>query len=223
MRRLERVIDQRMESALSLSALDVAIDLAAGNHVEGDYYEFGVYRGKSFIRACKRFTHNDRFYRHERPTHFVALDSFEGLAEPGEAAPSHYGKGAYSASEHEFVANLRTAGLDLDRVKVIRGWYRDLGPRTKESYALRKASVVYLDCDLYESARDALAFMHDLLQDGTVVVFDDFFRRVPGADAGVARAWREFLEASPGTTATLVHRFRRVAFEIRRRGTDKPE
>ena len=60
-----------------------------------------------------------------------------------------------------------------------------------------KASVVYVDCDLYESTRDVLAFIAPFLRDGTVICFDDFYNYRGRSDLGEQRAFGQFREAHP--------------------------
>lgn len=73
--KIKGFIRQRVEDALSMSALDVAIDIATGNQIEGDFLEFGVYTGQSFIGAYERFKKNCKFYKLAN-TRFFAFDSF---------------------------------------------------------------------------------------------------------------------------------------------------
>lgn len=197
-----------------MSALDVAIDLATGNQIPGDYLEFGVYRGDSFIRAYHRFKSNQRSFG--LPSmRFVALDSFAGLPESRqEGKPKQYTKGAYAASEKAFRKNLRRGRVEEGEVIVLNKWYDLLEERDKRDHGLTQAAVVYFDCDLYESTKSALDFVAGLVQDGTIFVFDDFWRHRASPDAGIRRAWGEFLQGHPGITATLVHNFRRVAFAL---------
>lgn len=81
-------------------------------------------------------------------------------------------------------------------------------------HSLTKASVIYIDCDLYESARCALKFINDLVVDGTIVVLDDYFRHKCSPNYGIRRAWEEFLFENKHLKSTMVHCFRRVAFAI---------
>jgi hypothetical protein len=208
-------VDKRLEAALSMSALDVGIDIAIGNQVKGDYLEFGVYRGLSFARAYHRFQSHDKFFTHTKDTRFFAFDSFEGLPLTEDSyAPEQYSLGAYSASKLEFFSNIKRLKVDTNKVIAIKGWYSELDDKVKEEHNLNKAAVIYLDADLYESTRDALGFCASLIQDGTIVVLDDFYRHKASPYRGVQRAFNEFLLQNDHLIATQVHNFRRVAFSL---------
>ena len=61
----------------------------------------------------------------------------------------------------------------------------------------RKAAIVYVDCDLYESTVPVLAFVVPFLRAGTIVAFDDWNCFMADPARGQRRAWREFREANP--------------------------
>jgi hypothetical protein len=173
-----------------------AFGLTGFSQVEGEYLEFGVYRGDSFINAwhAARVTgqHRMRFY---------AFDSFSGLPDPDLSSGDRGGefvKGQFSADRSVFEANLRRAGVDRSRVTVVEGYYEDTLRDTKPSdLGLDAASIVWIDCDLYSSTVCVLDFVTDLLQDGSVLIFDDWhcFRSRP--DRGEQKACAEWLARNP--------------------------
>jgi hypothetical protein len=205
---------------LEARAADFAFGLGAG-----DYLEFGVYDGSSFIQAyhAQRYAHQkalkqygflmsdqvranqERIWQTRR---FFAFDSFEGL--PDVKGPDQNGpfkRGDYSCSLDTVRTNLATAHVDLDRVSFIKGWYQDtLTPSTREAHRMQSAAIVHIDCDLYESAKVALNFITPLLQDGTVIIFDDWFQFRGHPQKGEQRAFREWLVTVPGWIATEYHK-----------------
>ena len=60
-----------------------------------------------------------------------------------------------------------------------------------------KAVVIYVDCDLYDSTVTVLDFAKDLLQKGTIMVFDDWFCFYGDPDKGERTAFKEFLALNP--------------------------
>jgi len=113
--------------------------------------------------------------------------------------------------------NLVSGGVPLDRVVFVPGWFdQTCTPATIEDHNIRKAAVIWVDCDLYSSAKSVLNFVTPLLQDGTVLVFDDWFnfRGSPRRGEQIAFAeWRETLSGytfaeyqkeGPWTVAYLV-------------------
>ena len=58
----------------------------------------------------------------------------------------------------------------------------------------RKAAVIYVDCDLYESTVPVLKFIKPFLQRGTIIVFDDWNCFHGDPDRGERRAFKEFMD-----------------------------
>lgn len=149
----------------------------AESGVEGDYLEFGVYQGSSFIMAArlarKYGLSNMRFF---------AFDSFQGLPDSeGET----FVRGTSQFSKKMLTRMLEKAGLDLGKVVVVEGFYSEsLNDGVKKDHNLRKAAIVNIDSDLYVSARDALSFLGDLVGAGTILIFDDWHTFEVSNDAG---------------------------------------
>lgn len=75
-KRLYKLIQAQMTERLNMSALEIAIDIVAGNQIEGDYLEFGVYEGYSFSRVYHQLNEKRKFYNVTTPIRFIAFDSF---------------------------------------------------------------------------------------------------------------------------------------------------
>lgn len=180
------------------------------NQIEGDYLEFGVWEGASFIAAYhavrdqrrRHFTYgyDTADYRRwkDNPPRFMAFDSFAGL--PGGTGERHvdYHRGAYQCPEDRFKANLKNQGVDLSAVLTVPGFYdKTLNADTKAKLGLRKAAMVMIDCDLYESTMPVLDFLTDLVGQGTIIIFDDWFRFRGSPEHGEQRACREWLAKNP--------------------------
>ncbi|OCR92398.1 hypothetical protein [Campylobacter fetus] len=63
-----------------------------------------------------------------------------------------------------------------------------------------KASLIYIDCDLYTSSKTVLDFIaqSDLLQDGTIIAFDDWDLYRANPNKGQRKAFKEFKEKING-------------------------
>ena len=72
---------------------------------------------------------------------------------------------------------------------------------------IKKAALIWVDCDLYESTVPVLNFITDYVQDGTIIVFDDWFSFKGNLNMGEQRAFREWLKKNPSIRATEFHRF----------------
>lgn len=180
------------------------------NQVEGDYLEFGVFRGASFADAYRSLEKNRGIVRSavkqtpamkswlNQPPRYIAFDSFAGLP-PGEAArQADYEPGAYACSESEFRANISAAGVDMSRVITVPGMYdQSLTQELKARIGLKQAALVMIDCDLYESTVPVLDFITDLVGQGTILIFHDWFRFKGSPEHGEQRACREWLARNP--------------------------
>jgi hypothetical protein len=211
-----RLVDTSGETIVSKAAT-----LLTAEQVEGDYLEFGVFAGSSFIRAHRDIERAFARYRYgtgafakddvaliqqrwER-MRFFAFDSFEGLPklEGVDRQTNDFAGGQYACTEDSFRRNLAKAGVPLDKVVTVPGWFEDsCTEATRHRLDIQKAAIVHVDCDLYSSAKTVLDFVKPLLVDGTVLVFDDWycFRGHPGR--GEQRAFHEWKETMPGWVFT---------------------
>jgi O-methyltransferase len=220
------------------TCISLAVRFVCWNQIPGDYLEFGCYSGWTLAHAfdqyqstrkavSDRLSPDDRnAFDREKPR-FFAFDSFEGLPQPRNAdhhpyLPKHWKGRGFAMSQQEFENAIRSRGVDMDDVRVVRGWYQDtLVTETKERHKLSRASIVHIDCDYYESAIVALKFVTNLVGDGTVIIFDDYnyFRGSPGL--GERKAFAEWLSLNPDIRATELARqdFDKVAFFLSMKGT----
>ena len=78
----------------------------------GDYYEFGLFRGCSFLQA---FKHTESLAI--KDTHFYGFDSFEGLpvADGIDEADSRFFEGQFACSKEDVEKNLANNGMDSSR------------------------------------------------------------------------------------------------------------
>ena len=179
---------EELRRQLTLAFERVGAD--AGGEDPGDYLEFGVYQGNSLICA-----HEALRAAALDSVRMFGFDSFEGLPETTEDAEI-WSRGQFRSDYDFTVARLREAGVDLDRTRLIRGFYEDsLTPELCEREQLRRASVVMLDCDLYTSTVEALAFCRPLIHGSTFLFFDDWHST--DESRGQQRALREFREKHP--------------------------
>jgi hypothetical protein len=193
-------------SELSNQGLSKSMGLLAAFHLlsrielEGDYLEFGVFRGDTFRNAIRAARQGYRATKERRfPGRFFAFDSFAGLPRvPSTGRGANiYAEGEFSASRAAFERNLGTL-LQRYPIEIVPGWFEEtLTPQTSQRLGLRQAAFVNIDCDLYESTVPVLRFVRPLLQTGTVLYFDDWFSQRGSMDDGEARAAREWLEREP--------------------------
>lgn len=181
--------------------------LQGSGQVHGDYLEFGVYKGDSLLKmdryvkeVVRVFGGNNGAMDNLRNMRFFGFDSFEGFPKASEIdiVPGHeawFREGALACSEADVRRRLARGGMKMDRVHLVKGFFQQtLNAETKARLGLEKASIILMDSDFYESTRDALEFVTDLLVDGTILIFDNWwmYRGHPGK--GEHRAFTEWTE-----------------------------
>jgi hypothetical protein len=189
-------------SFLSLSpetpaALLKAFKIVADRKQEptGDYYEFGLFRGFAFLKA---YEHSHKLGLDK--INFYGFDSFEGLpeAEGIDVADGRFFEGQFACSKESVEKNLMSNGMDMNRTALIKGFYEDsLTEDLRKQHDFKPASVVLMDCDLYSSTVEALTWVDNYLQDGTIILFDDWYSFGESEDLGQQKAMKEFLDARP--------------------------
>ncbi len=89
--------------------------------------------------------------------------------------------------------NLKRNKVDLKRVRLIRGWYNEtLNSETKQQLALNRAAIVHIDCDLYQSTASALEFVTDLIGEGSIIIFHDWWMYNGNPSKGEQKAFHEW-------------------------------
>lgn len=162
------------------------------NAIEGDYFEFGTWRGKTLLHAHRmkqRYGTKDLVLR--------GFDSFEGLPAHEGTPDGIWHQGQFACSEEELRRILKRGGVRDHELELVKGFYSEsLNQALDDRLAGVKAAIVYVDCDLYESTRDVLRFIRKYLVNGSIVCFDDYFNNRGAPDQGEALALREFLAAN---------------------------
>lgn len=204
-RRLYRYLRRDREYLERQLALDTILGFLVDCRVEGSYLEFGCARGSSLIDLFD----SSKGHPSLNEMKFFVFDSFEGLPAPqGLDAGDfrRYEQGEFACDLDQYKINVRNGGVDLSRVTLTPGWYdKSLNDDLKRRLPIAKASLVLIDCDLYESTVPVLNFITDYIQDGTVLLFDDWFSYKGRLDQGEARAFTEWLTRNPSIQATPYH------------------
>lgn len=144
----------------------------------GCILEFGTYCGftaRLFAKFIREF---------KLQTNLYLFDSFEGLPEIISDVDKFsyeviekkvWTKGSMSTDKgvDELIRKSLSKIIPESSIKIIKGFFEDT---LDEHLPSEKAALVHIDCDLYSSARFVLEKLieRDLLQDGGLLVFDDF-------------------------------------------------
>ncbi len=227
--RLGRVVDPfahvlRRNGAITLGheaahVLAQAFNYARSEQIPGDYAEFGVWTGRTFIEAWRVGRSLGT------PRRYFAYDSFEGLPDAeGVEDTGRFKPGEFSHSRRAFEARLRRARVPAADVEIVEGFYEhSLKP---DALQPREVAIAWVDCDLYVSTVPVLEFLTDRLSQGAILLFDDWFCFKGDPEAGEQRACSEWLARNPGITLVPWRTFNWAgqAFIVRRAegaGTDE--
>jgi hypothetical protein len=150
-----------------LNAMERLIKQVVAANIPGDLVECGVWRGgcSIFMRGVLEALGD------ERRTVWL-YDSFQGLPKPVDSSDcdlSAY-SGYLGVSLDQVQANFGMFNLLDDRVKFVKGWFRDTLPVAE----VNQIAVLRLDGDMYESTMDALNALYGKVAPGGYVVIDDY-------------------------------------------------
>lgn len=210
-RLLRRVLGIQIEPTL----IQKCASFVACEKISGSYYEFGTYQGDSFIDAYRALkngvvnrANHDRHLGCEKEyearikiwseMRFYAFDSFEGLPEltVDDTGTDDFKAGQYSYDEERFKQRISKNGVDLNRVVTVPGWFADTcSVQGADLLDLDAAAIIWIDCDLYSSACDVMNIVNRIVQDGTIIVFDDWFTHKGHPDRGVQKAFNEWRDS----------------------------
>lgn len=177
-------------------ALRKAFYLTALEQLHGDYLEFGVFTGSSFVYAL-RVSRKFRFLG-KVGTRFFGFDSFAGFGKVGED-DSHpfYLDSNFAVNEGKIIRNIKRHAKD-QKVELIKGYFENtLEGHSPSEFGIKLARVILIDCDLKVASKLALNYVKPILQAGTVIVLDDFFSYKGNSSLGTAGAFHEFIKANP--------------------------
>lgn len=156
--------------------------------VPGDTAECGVFEGAGSYLICTL----NRMVAKQHRVHHV-FDSFEGLSSPESVDGSHWTKGDLACGEESVSKNLVEFASD---VVLHKGWI----PERFSDVQGRRFSFVHIDVDLYQPTLDSVRFFYPLMNDGGVIVCDDYgFTSCPGA----TQAIDEYLADKPEKMLSL--------------------
>ena len=94
-----------------------------------------------------------------------------------------------SSLEYGFYNKLQQCVL-LNTVKI----FEILNNKLKKDIGLNKAAIVMIDCDLYASTKIVLDFITDLIDSGTIIIFDDWYSFKADPNMGEQKACNEWVE-----------------------------
>ena len=89
--------------------------------------------------------------------------------------------------------------LPSERIRMVKGFFEQTLTDYFHSLKGVKAQIVHLDCDLYSASKYVLDFLfqHAIIQDGTLLIFDDWMTSLGNPNLGQRKAVQEVLATHP--------------------------
>lgn len=182
-----------------------AFEFLKNNLVEGDVAEFGTFNGFTARMIAKAMKKN------KKQGHLHLFDSFQGFPaivsstdrQSYECRANVWRKGIFEvgAKTPVRIAKAVRKAAGKGGVSVHAGFFEET---FTQGVIQNPLALVHIDCDLYQSAKfvlDAL-LRYGLLQDGAVVMFDDYYSGRANPGLGERKAFKEFLDAASEYTAS---------------------
>jgi len=142
-------------------------------HTNGDYLEFGVFTGSSFNYAMQM--NRKLQYLGDMHTSFYGFDSFKGFGEKDVDDEHPFFKDdIFSINEKKVKKNIKKFSRGAN-YRLIDGFFEDSikGKDIKE-FNIEKSRLVLIDCDLRAPTEIALEFIKSSIQEGTIILFDEY-------------------------------------------------
>jgi hypothetical protein len=170
-----------MTSNERLFALIEAIKYITKNKIQGDIVECGVWKGGSMLAAAECL-----IQQNDKSRNLYLYDTYEGMSEPSELDETYYNEKAESllSSNTDRSKNLVWAYSALDEVKntmSLSSYSPDLIHYVKvkvedtiPNIIPKKIALLRLDTDWYESTKHEMEHLFPLLQNGGVLIIDDY-------------------------------------------------
>ncbi len=180
-----------------IAALKKAFFFVNLDDVPGDYVEFGVFQGTSFVSALR--AHLITRTNAAQARTFWGFDSFQGLryTSEGDRHPS-WTEGEFKADYERTRRRIARRFGSKAAWQLVPGFFEDtIANQTAPHRGIHKAAVVLIDCDLRQPAWIALEFVEPALQEGSIVLFDEFLGYGGSREKGEAAAFEEFRRNHP--------------------------
>ena len=183
------------------------------NHIEGDYVEFGVYKGESVISSLESYSEfyqwlqsqkqDDENWRRElskssplnKKPSFHLLDTFEGMPNNNEHSIIFKQNSFLSDFEKVKKKILLKNSLDIS-INYYKGTFKEKTSELQNSLKNKKIAILNIDCDLMESTVDALNAVKSNIDIGTIILFDDYNQFKAHNEEGQRKAFGNFQKNS---------------------------
>jgi len=157
--------------------------------IEGSYFEFGIYEGTSLYAAVNM--HKKHFGSIER--NFYGFDSFDDGFKYFDDNDKHpfFKEGDFISS----YSKVKKRFKKYPNVNLIKGYLEEsiFNKKTTKICGEDKCAIIFIDTDLMNPSKIALDFIKPILEQGSIIILDDFFAYKGDSSKGTAGALNSFL------------------------------
>lgn len=152
--------------------------------VKGDIIEFGAYKGGTTIRLAKclkELNINDRIV--------YGLDTFEGMPKrtKEDSLPEFFEGSMDNVDINKLSELIRKENLE-DVITLRKGLFKETLLTLKD----KRFCFAFIDCVLYEGAKQVLEFLIPRMNKGGIIVIDDYFsKNLIGVKKAVLEVFKE--------------------------------
>jgi hypothetical protein len=165
--------------------------------IQGDILEFGSFQGYTLQCAYHAFKRRQPHVKRR----FIAFDSFAGILGSKDEEKKIFSDGNYAASEKSFRFANFLADVPDEPIITVEGAYGatlvENVEQTRERLGPTKAALIHVDCDVEEPAKMALDFATPYMQQGTLIMFDEYDAQYANNSLGERAALRRWLSENP--------------------------
>ncbi len=168
-------------------ALHIVTALRETSILNGDVCEFGVAQGRTSALICNEISNSSK--------NIWFFDSFEGLSAPtiedeliddvANLGTMEAYAGSMASPEWMLMESVSKVEFPLDRIRIRKGFINDTLQKGNLPVSV---SFAFVDFDLYAPIRDTLFFLNEVINEGGIIIIDDY----DFLSSGVKKAVDEF-------------------------------
>ena len=184
-------------SVAKYQAIKKSMFITAHDQTYGSYLEFGVFTGSSFNFAMKVNRRIEKLFG-KSDCEFIGFDSFKGFGKikKDDENPS-FKSTFFKVNKKKVIKNIEKNSKN-QKFRLIDGFYQQtIKNKNANDYKINKSRIIMVDCDLKESTTLALNFAKPTLQEGTIIIFDDFNYYKGNKNKGEYGAFDDFKSKNP--------------------------
>tara|TARA_B100000767_G_C19688701_1_gene502959 strand:+ start:367 stop:1092 length:726 start_codon:yes stop_codon:yes gene_type:complete len=193
-----------------VGALHKAWGYIFSNHIFGDYVEFGVYQGDSFIASTEEYLKFKKWLDEQKNSNeswrqdvakksplnekvvFHGLDTFEGMPKNNEDEILFKEK-SFLSNFDDVKKRIKYKEIDF---RLYKGTFNKSENIFKKNIENKNISIANIDCDIYDSTIDAFKMIKNNLSIGSIIMLDDYNSFSANNLKGQRKALIEFQETS---------------------------